>query len=123
MAQFSDTRDSAPLAAGRSFSGPDTSITHRRDTALLRPRTPWGGPIPDLAPGTPRYRQVQAYLVALIAAEPAGRLPTERDLSLIFGVSRPTIRKTLAVLQQDGLIARRRRVGTYALGPEDQRAA
>ena len=37
-----------------------------------------------------------------------GRLPTETVLAEQYGVSRPTVRETLARLRDDGLIASRR---------------
>lgn len=41
------------------------------------------------------------------------RLPSETDLAKRFGVSRPTVRETLARLREEGVIASRRGSGSY----------
>ncbi|AVA25362.1 FadR/GntR family transcriptional regulator [Rhizobium sp. NXC24] len=46
--------------------------------------------------------------------EPEGKLPTERALSDMFGVSRRAIRRALEVLEAEGRIWRRQGSGTYA---------
>ncbi|MDL2408167.1 FadR/GntR family transcriptional regulator [Rhizobium calliandrae] len=46
--------------------------------------------------------------------EPDGKLPTERALSEMFGVSRRAIRRALEVLEAEGRIWRRQGSGTYA---------
>ncbi|MDK4740060.1 FadR/GntR family transcriptional regulator [Rhizobium sp. CNPSo 3464] len=46
--------------------------------------------------------------------EPEGKLPTERALSDMFGVSRRAIRRALEVLETEGRIWRRQGSGTYA---------
>jgi len=43
-----------------------------------------------------------------------GRLPTERELSTSFGVSRRDLRRALEVLEMEGRIWRRQGSGTYA---------
>lgn len=55
------------------------------------------------------------HLRSLIAgrAFDGGRLPSEPDLAEMVGASRPTLRQALAVLELDGLIVRRRGVGTF----------
>jgi len=69
-----------------------------------------------------RYRYVEArdQIVAFIAAERLARgerLPTERELSETLGVSRPTLRQALELLEHDGLIERRQGSGTYVAEP------
>ncbi len=52
--------------------------------------------------------------------QPDGMLPSEFTLSERFGVSRVTVRRALLILEQDGLVERRRGVGTFALqAPQD----
>jgi DNA-binding GntR family transcriptional regulator len=63
----------------------------------------------------PRYRQLTSTLRAAIASGeyPVGSLlPTEIEISRHFGVSRHTVRDALRILNNAGLIQRRRRVGT-----------
>jgi GntR family transcriptional regulator len=67
-----------------------------------------------------RYEEVRDQIVAFIAAERLGRgerLPTERQLSETLGVSRPTLRQALELLEKDGLIERRQGSGTYVAEP------
>ena len=45
------------------------------------------------------------------------RLPPETELARQFGVSRPTVRETLARLRDEGLIASRRGSGSYVTEP------
>jgi DNA-binding FadR family transcriptional regulator len=62
------------------------------------------------------YRQISEQLRALILAGefPAGsRLPSERDLSVQLGVSRPSLREALIVLEVEGYIEVRMGSGIY----------
>jgi len=67
------------------------------------------------------YLQVtEQILHAIVTGErPAGsQLPQERQLSEMLGVSRPTIREALAVLEVLGFIETRPGQGTFVRGPE-----
>jgi GntR family transcriptional repressor for pyruvate dehydrogenase complex len=48
------------------------------------------------------------------------RLPTERELSEILGVQRPTVRERLTVLETMGFVQRRQGSGTYLALPNSQ---
>lgn len=70
--------------------------------------------------GRYRYQEARDHIVAFIAAERlarGGRLPTERQLAETLGVSRPTLRQALELLEKDGLIERRQGSGTYVAEP------
>lgn len=79
---------------------------------------------PGRAPGSrilPAYLQIEEELAEQIERgdlAPGARLPTERDLSERFGVSRMTVRGALARLQQRGLIDRRQGSGTFVGEPK-----
>lgn len=65
---------------------------------------------------TPLYLQLQAILRDAIdagAMKPDEAIPAERDLAEQFAVSRITVRKAIAGLVSDGLVARRRGAGTF----------
>ncbi|WP_043284039.1 GntR family transcriptional regulator [Paraburkholderia oxyphila] len=68
------------------------------------------------ARGTPLHRQMFLVLrERIIAGEyPAGSLiPKEEDLCTMFGVSRITVRRTLADLEAQGFVQRRQGLGTF----------
>jgi len=50
-------------------------------------------------------------------------LPSEKDLEKEFGVSNITIRKAFALLVQEGLVVRKRAIGTWVIYKEDKRLA
>ena len=45
--------------------------------------------------------------------QPGSQLPSENDLAAELGISRPTLREALTELQTQGVIERRRGVGTF----------
>ncbi len=63
----------------------------------------------------PAWAQVQRDLRQRIGQElPTGyQLPTERELSELYGVSRITIRQALGALAADGYVERRQGAGTF----------
>jgi GntR family transcriptional regulator len=80
-------------------------------------------PMPGSGPGEPLTRADRARTVAnvlrgqiLRGAFPAGVLPDERELIAEFGTSRNTVRQALGLLRDEGLVERRRGVGTVVVG-------
>lgn len=66
----------------------------------------------------PLYHQVYVVLRQRIRSnefDPGKPLPGEHQMAGEFGVSRVTIRRTLQSLELDGLVERRRGVGTFAV--------
>jgi GntR family transcriptional regulator len=73
-------------------------------------------PALDRVSPVPLYFQVEQALGTRIregALEIGSRLPTEPELSEHFGVSRSVIRQALRRLEQTGLVARRRGIGSF----------
>ena len=67
------------------------------------------------------YEQIASLLREEIQQgrfEPTGKLPSEAALCLRFGVSRVTVRQSLAKLEQEGTVARKQGKGTYAAGKQ-----
>lgn len=88
-----------------------------------------GGTVPittivvDRGSPVPLYHQVAEHLRRLIASgglTSGEHLPNELELAALFGLSRPTMRQALDELVRDGLIVRRRGVGTVVT-PHDFR--
>jgi|GEM_PF-4397654 len=73
------------------------------------------GSEPLLRSKTPLYRQIAELLEQKIDAQVFGdsRLPTERQLAREFGVSTITIKQSLNILENKGLVSRRARHGTF----------
>lgn len=49
---------------------------------------------------------------------PGKKLPTEQQLSDIYGVSRPTVREAIRCLKQDGIVITRQGAGAFVADPE-----
>lgn len=76
-------------------------------------------PTLDRVSPVPLYFQVEQSLANWIHGLPVGsRLPTEPELSEHFGVSRSVIRQALRRLEEGGLVARRRGVGSFVAEEE-----
>lgn len=61
-----------------------------------------------------RYEEIARFLRSEVAAlTPGSRLPSESELCEQFGVSRMTARAALQILDNEGLIVRRRGQGTF----------
>jgi len=70
---------------------------------------------------TPLYRQIANQLRAKITGGEYpldSRLPTECELSAQLGVSRPTVRQALEVLDREGLLVRIKGSGTFVSQPK-----
>jgi GntR family transcriptional regulator len=68
--------------------------------------------------------RAQHYLLELIedgTYQPGERLPSEADLAVQLGISRPTLREALLNLEQEGVIVRRHGVGTFVRPPYARR--
>ncbi|MFU8825302.1 FadR/GntR family transcriptional regulator [Yoonia sp.] len=63
-------------------------------------------------------RRVKAFIESGVEAAD-GRLPCERDLTKMIGVSRRKLRRALDVLEAEGLIWRKQGKGTFAGQPPD----
>jgi len=64
----------------------------------------------------PIYLQLERLLRTAIGEgrlSESEALPTERDLASHYGISRITVRKALAELEREGLVVRRRGMGTF----------
>jgi len=77
----------------------------------------------DLTAGArmPAPRQVSDHLQQMIlrgGLKPGDRLPSQRELSLRLGVSRPSLREAMSVLETMGLITIRVGSGAYVAAPE-----
>jgi DNA-binding FadR family transcriptional regulator len=62
------------------------------------------------------YEQVAGQVTALVARgefKPGDRLPPERDLAKLLGVSRPTVREAMIALEMAGLVEVRVGAGTF----------
>jgi GntR family transcriptional regulator len=68
--------------------------------------------------------QAQHYLLTLIengTYPPGEQLPSEKSLATQLGISRPTLREALHILEQDGIVVRRHGVGTFVASSYNHR--
>ena len=73
----------------------------------------------------PVYQQLAAYFGDLIARgelQEGDALPTETSLCKILGISRSTVRQAFQLLEDDGVIVRKKRVGTRVCKPKLKRS-
>lgn len=73
--------------------------------------------------GTNRVDTVYTGIVEAMSSgefPESARLPTESELALQYGVSRPTVREALSRLRLDGMITSRRGSGSYVLRRPDR---
>ena len=67
----------------------------------------------------PKYQRIADRLRVQLTGETRIRmtkLPTEKELCSLYGVSRQTVRQALQLLETEGLIERRQGSGAYATG-------
>lgn len=100
-ASGSDIDRLPPHADGMSTEG---SRNREPGGALL----PFGGPLERL--GSKADAVVDRLLTAIDVGEylPGSKLPAERDLAAVLGVSRSTVREAIGRLAEDGLVKTRR---------------
>jgi GntR family transcriptional regulator len=71
--------------------------------------------------GIPAYQRIQGAIRQIIQAgqlRPGDAVPSERELAKIHDVSLMTARHALATLEQEGVVERRRGVGTFVSPPK-----
>jgi GntR family transcriptional regulator len=74
-----------------------------------------------LQQGIPAYQRIQGVLRRVIESgnlRPGDAVPSERELAKIHDVSLMTARHALATLEQEGVVERRRGVGTFVSTPK-----
>lgn len=71
--------------------------------------------------GLPAYQKIQGVIRKKIEAgrlRPGDSVPSERELARMHGVSLMTARHALAYLERDGVVERRRGIGTFVSSPK-----
>jgi len=71
--------------------------------------------------GMPAYQRIQSGIRKRIDSgqlQPGDAVPSERDLAKIHQVSLMTARHALASLEHDGVVERRRGIGTFVAAPK-----
>src|SRR6201987_1528915 len=69
----------------------------------------------------PAYQRIQSTILQKIESgglRPGDAVPSERELAKIHDVSLMTARHALATLEQEGVVERRRGVGTFVSTPK-----
>jgi len=77
--------------------------------------------LPSLKTGRPRHEQLSDWLRERLTSgdyAPHDQLPSESELGELSGVSRITVRRALATLDNEGLIYRRQGLGSFAAPPK-----
>jgi GntR family transcriptional regulator len=75
----------------------------------------------DKTTAIPIYHQLKEWLRAEIASgtwQPGDLIPSERELSEQFGISRMTVRQALNELREEGILRREQGRGTYVAEPK-----
>lgn len=113
-AQVRDAVESPRASRRRPTHGPgDRSPTFGgHPFAVLTP--------PPFRPGIPRHEQLSDWLRDRITAGEVAahdRLPSEAELGEVTGVSRVTVRRALATLENEGRIYRRQGLGSFVAPP------
>lgn len=75
---------------------------------------------PDFRPGLPRHEQLSDWLRDRITAgefSAHDQLPSEAEIGSLSGVSRITVRRALATLENEGRIYRRQGLGSFVAPP------
>jgi GntR family transcriptional regulator len=71
--------------------------------------------------GIPAYRRIEEAIRKVIAAgelKPGDVVSSERELARVYGVSLMTARQALVSLEREGVVERRRGVGTFVAAPK-----
>ncbi len=108
-------RNGPKVSASRSLH--EQSGDAARSAGLAAPR--W--PIADIRPLVPR--SVSEHLQGLIlkgGLKPGDRLPSQRDLAGMLGVSRPSLREAISMLETMGLVRVRVGSGVYVASPSQR---
>src|SRR5262249_12275012 len=115
------TVQSAPPAQPQPSRAAETSAPG------FRPGTSGGSPVPLRAVETTRlYRQIADQIVGLIESGefPAGsRLPPERELAALLGVSRTSVREAIIALEISGRVEVRVGTGIFVTNPRALKAS
>ena len=107
------------MQSGQLVRPIDTLTNFAEAARMMSPRLRASFPALKLVRPKRMYEQIAEQIEALIRSgsfAPGSRLPAERELAELIGVSRPSIREALIALETAGLIETRVGDGTY-VGP------